>query len=201
MIARRGEPADTAWFHRAGLLEVFQTSADGRGYLARLLSAPTVICLKECVAGEADYMQTVRVLESAELVALPRARVLDVLERNPALCLSTLLEVARAFCGAAKLESNRLDSLESLLANVLLAYTDCCGEPWDRGIRMRVKRTQSDLAEAVGGNERSINRILTVWKRRGWVDKRDARYLVFDRDALASIVGSDTQALVHRGRA
>jgi CRP-like cAMP-binding protein len=201
VVATRGEPATTAWYHASGLLEVYQTGSDGRGYLARILKAPTLICLKECLAGEAAYLQTVRVLESAELVRLPRARALAVLRDDPKLCLATLIEVSRAFCGAARLEANRLESTEGLLASALLAYTSACGEPWDGGVRIRVKRTQTDLADAIGTTERSVNRVLTAWKREGWVDKRDARYLVFDVPRLMSFVSEESAGLVHEGMA
>ncbi len=201
VLSRRGEPATTLWYQASGLLEVYQTSADGRGYLARILVAPTVLCLKECLAGEAGYMQTVSVLEAAEVVSISRERALEVLGAHPALCLNTLVEVSRAFCGAAGLEANRLDSAERLLASVLLAYTAACGEPWDGGVRMRVKRTQTDLAGAIGANERSVNRVLGVWKREGIVDKRDARYLVLDRAALVELADPQALALVYRGDA
>jgi len=201
VLARRGDPAVTAWFQARGLLEVYQTSPEGGGYLARILVAPTVLCLKECLAGEAGYMQTVGVLEEAEVVPISREQVLGVLAEHNALCLSTLVEVSRAFCGAASLEVNRLDGTERRLASLLLAYTAACGEPWDGGLRMRVKRTQTDLASAIGANERSVNRALTAWKRRGIVDKRDARYLVLDRAALAEIADDAALALIHRGDA
>jgi CRP/FNR family transcriptional regulator len=201
VISRRGERADVAWLHTQGQLEVFQSSVDGRGYLARILVAPTVICLKECLAGEANFLQTVRVLDSAELVAVSRARVLTVLESHPSLCLSTLVEVSRAFCGSVKLESNRLHSTESLLANVLLAYTTACGERWDGVVRMRVKRTQADLAEAIGANERSVNRLLTTWKEQGLIDKRDARYMVLQPEKLAAFIEEGSAVLVHHSRA
>lgn len=201
IVARRGDDANAFWFHASGTLEVFQPGADGRSYLARLLIAPSVICLKECLAGEESYLQTVRVLERAALVRVDRARALDLLMAHPALALRTLVEVSRAFCGAARLEANRLHSTESLLANVLLAYVDACGEPWDRAMRMRVKRTQADLAECIGANERSINRLLTSWKTSGLVDKKDARYFVTDRERLAALVEEGASALVHRGAA
>jgi hypothetical protein len=63
VIARRGDAADGFWLHADGLLEVFQSGSDGRSYLARILVAPSVICLKECLAGEESYLQTVRTLE------------------------------------------------------------------------------------------------------------------------------------------
>lgn len=201
VVARRGEPATACWYHATGTLEVFQPGDDGSSYLARLLLAPNIICLKECMAGEASYLQTVRALEHASLVRIERERALALLMANPALSLRTLVEVSRAFCGAARLESNRLHGTESLLANVVLAYCEACGEPWDGVVRMRVKRTQADLAECIGANERSVNRILTAWKAQGLVDKRDARLLVLDAPRLAERVDDGARALVHRGDA
>ncbi len=201
VIARRGEAASACWYHAAGALEVFQPGDDGRSYLARLLLAPNIICLKECLAGEASYLQTVRALERASLVRIERTRAVALLMANPALSLRTLVEVSRAFCGAARLESNRLHDTESLLANVVLAYCEACGEPWDGVVRMRVKRTQADLAECIGANERSVNRILTAWKSEGLVDKRDARLLVLDAARLAERVDDGARALIHRGDA
>jgi CRP-like cAMP-binding protein len=201
IVAQKGASAGTAWFHSRGLLEVFQTNHQGASYLARILVAPNLVCLKECVAGRERYLQTVRVLESAALVPLPREPALRILERHPRVCLSTLVEVTRAFCGAVSLEANRMETIESLLANVILAYTRSCGESWDRGTRMRVKRTQEDLAEAVGGNERSVNRVLARWKKEELVDKRDARYLVFEAERLKSFVSRGVGDLVHYGEA
>ena len=200
-LSRRGEPADTMWYQASGLLEVHQTTEDGRSYLARILVAPTVLCLKECLAGETTYLQTVRVLEAAEVVAISRARLLEVLAARSELCLSTLVEVSRAFCGAARLESNCMADAERLLAHALLAYTEACGEPWDGGRRLRVKRTQTDLAGAIGANERSVSRVLGAWKRQGWVDRRDGRYLVRDRAALLARAEVETIDLIHHGHA
>ncbi|MBI1949270.1 MAG: Crp/Fnr family transcriptional regulator [Deltaproteobacteria bacterium] len=201
VIARRDDPATACWYHATGALEVFQPGADGRSYLARLLLAPNIICLKECIAGEQRYLQTVRALERASLMRIERERALALLMANPALSLRTLVEVSRAFCGAAGLEANRLHGTESLLANVVLAYCEACGEPWDGVVRMRVKRTQADLADCIGANERSVNRILTTWKAQGLVDKRDSRLLVLDATRLAERVEDGRRALVHHGDA
>ncbi|OGQ25083.1 MAG: hypothetical protein A2138_21680 [Deltaproteobacteria bacterium RBG_16_71_12] len=201
VVARRDDAATACWYHATGALEVFQPGSDGRSYLARLLLAPNVICLKECIAGEERYLQTVRALEHATLIRIERERALALLMANPALTLRTLVEVSRAFCGAARLEANRLHATEGLLANVVLAYCEACGEPWDGVVRMRVKRTQADLAECIGANERSVNRILASWKAQGLVDKRDARLLVLDAARLAERVEDGSRALLHRGDA
>ena len=200
-VCRRDQPVDVAWVAVRGQLEVFQTSDNERSYLARIVRAPTLLCLKECLAGETSCLQTVRVLESAELVAMPRAAELALLRNNPDLCLNTLVEVCRTFCGAVRLESNRMHLAESLLANVMLAYATACGEPWDGGTRLRVKRTQLDLANAIGSNERTVNRVLTAWKEAGFTDRRDARHLILRRERLEALVEPGSRTLVHQGRA
>jgi CRP-like cAMP-binding protein len=200
VLSRRGEEAVAFWILVEGALEVFQPSPDGRSYLARILLPTSIACLKECLANESAYLQTVRVLERARVVRLSRAEGAAILQAHPALCLQTLVEVSRAFCGAARLEANRMHKADSLLANVLLSYTSACGEPWDGGVRMRVKRTQSELADCVGSNERSVNRLLSSWKDDGLIDKKDARYLVKDRQRLAALVEDDLLALVHHGK-
>ncbi len=137
----------------------------------------------------------------ATLLRVGRETGLMMLKAHPELALRTLIELSRAFCGAARLEANRLHSTESLLAQALLGYVEACGEPWDGHQRMRVKRTQADLAECIGTNERSINRRLTAWKSAGLIDKKDARYSVVDAARLRELIEPGMRALVHRGRA
>ncbi len=200
IVAERGMPAKVAWFLDEGALEVFQPGVNGAQYLARLLVGPTVFCLKECLAGEQTYLQTVRVLERARLHPITRPQVLSHLEQNPAMCLTTLIEVSRAFCGAARLEGNRMVPTESLLAHALLAYADVCGNLMDGARHLRVRRTQADLADCVGATERRVNSILGGWRREGVIQKGDGMLIVADRDALLQLVEDNAVTLVHRGK-
>jgi CRP-like cAMP-binding protein len=200
LLAERGLPATVAFFLAEGTLEVFQPGADGASYLARLLVGPTVLCLKECLAGEETYLQTVRVLEKARLHAMTRAQVMAHLQADAAMTLGTLVEVSRAFCGAARLEGNRMQSTESLLAHALLAYADVVGDDVDAGIRLRVKRTQADWAECVGATERRVHTLWNEWKRQGFIDGARGVTEILDRDALLERIDDSVVALVHRGR-
>jgi CRP-like cAMP-binding protein len=203
MVTAQGKPAVCAWFHARGQLEVFQHGSNERqSYLARILVAPTIIGLGECLAGETSYLKTTRVLESAALVALPRADALALLSRHPALCSHTYVEFSRAFCGVARLERTRVvDLTPSLLAQVLLAYANACGERCAGGVRLRVKRTQLELAQTIGANERTVNRLLVQWRALGIVDKRQGRHVLLAPERLEALVDEHSRALVHRGHA
>ncbi len=198
VVFRRGDEADACYFLRDGAVELLQSSEDGKAVLVKILVGPTLFGAIEPLGGEPLYLETVRVLEKANVVRLTRARFLQLVSEDAEASFECLKDVGKAFCVAAQLEPARLFPADAQLAAVLLAYADACGDPCDDGVHMRVKRTQEDLAQAIGGGERSVNRFLTEWKSRGLVSKRTARYLVHDLEGLRLIAGSLSFGLVHR---
>lgn len=198
IVFSRGDPADAAFFLRDGCIEILQTSDDGKAALQKILIGPTLFGAIECLGDAPAYLETVRVLEQANAVRVPRARFLELLREDNAASYECLRDVGRAFCVAAQLEPARLFGTDVQLAAVLVAYADACGDAEDGVVRLRVKRTQEDLAQAIGGGERSVNRFLADWRARGLVDKVDARYVLHDLDALKEIAGPLLGALVHR---
>lgn len=201
VVFERGTAADRAWFLAAGAVEIVQRSAEGTSIVVKILTAPTLFGVIEILGGEPHVLETVRALGGADVYGLPRAAFLDRIARDADAAYECLVDVGAAFCVAARFEHARLHETEALLANLLLAYVDVLGERWDGGVRVAVKRTQAELAEAIGAGERSVNRILADWKDAGLVHKIDARYLVRDRDALVERAGDLRGSLVHRFRA
>jgi len=84
------------------------------------------------------------------------------------------------------------------LAAVLCVYGDLFGVDTEFGRRIELRRSLVDLAGVVGASERQVQRLLAVWKERGLVDKLDARYVVQNRAALATIAGGFEAGWVHR---
>ena len=46
----------------------------------------------------------------------------------------------------------------------MLSYAQVFGTETDEGVRIGLRRSQADLADAIGGGERSVNRRLAGWK-------------------------------------
>jgi CRP-like cAMP-binding protein len=133
VLFERGEVADAAWFLVDGAVEVLQPSEGDGGVLLKLLHGPTLFGAIEQLVRESTYLETVRVLGHAQVVRLPRSAFLHLLRtHNDAVC-EGLLDLSTGFCVAARLEGARRFEVEALLANVLLAYIDVAGEPWDGG--------------------------------------------------------------------
>jgi CRP-like cAMP-binding protein len=199
VVFTRGDPATAVYFLRKGAVEIVQGAEDGRAVLVKILVGPCLFGTIEQLGNAREVLETVRVLESAELVRIEQAAFFELVQSDVKLAYECLLDVASAFCVAAQLENARLFSLEAQVASVLLAYGDAVGERTPQGaLRLRVARSQEDLAACIGASERSITRFLADWKKDGILDKRAGRMFLLDVPRLEEMAGPLRNAIVHR---
>ena len=199
VVFHKGEPAAHAFFLVDGAVEILQPGAGGGSVVVKLLQAPTLFGAIEAFSSDGTYLESVRCLGPVRLVRVTSARLREIAARDAAAAYDALVDVSRAFCVAARFEASRLSTTEALLANALLAYVDVVGSERDGGRFMTVKRTQADLAAAIGAAERSVNRILADWQSRDAVRKVAARYGVLDRAFLEETADELLGSLVHKG--
>lgn len=172
----RGDPARTAFLLLEGAVEIVQRSVEGSALVVKILVAPTLFGAIELVGDETEYLEAAQVLGGATVVPMSRARFRRELQGNAAQAFECLSDVSRAFCVTARFEGAVLEPTEVLLANLLLAYADVFGVPDDDGgVRIELKRTQADFAQAIGAGERSVNRVLSRFIDDGLLEKRRAR--------------------------
>jgi CRP/FNR family cyclic AMP-dependent transcriptional regulator len=197
-LVHKGGDAEAVAVLVEGAVELLHPSPDGSSVLVKILVAPTLFGVIEAIAREPSWLESVRGLGDGSVVWVPRAQFQQIVESDAAASYECLRDLGLAFAVAARHEPSRLHQVDAVLANALVAYVDACGEPWDGGMRLRVKRTQADFAAAIGASERSVNKALTEWRERGLIDKNDARYIVLDRRALIELAGELAGSLVHR---
>lgn len=201
VLFAKGAPAAHGYFLVDGAVEILQPGADGTSVVVKILQAQTLFGAIEALGAETHYLETVRCLGAVRTVRMTSARLRQIAAADVAACYEALVDVARAFCVTARFEPARLASTEAMLANVMLAYTDVVGEDRGEARFMTVKRTQADLAAAIGAGERSVNRILAEWQESGVVVKEAARYGVIKREFLEDTAGELVGSLVHRAAA
>lgn len=196
IVFERGTPAHRVYFLASGAVEVFQRGSEGVAIVVKILAPPNIFGVIEAVHGERHYLESVRVLGNATLLSADRDTFNTILRTQPAFCMAVLQNTAAAFCSAARFESTHLAPTESRLANLLLAYTDLFGEHASDGIELPLRRNQTEFAEAIASSERHVNRVLAEWKEQEIVTKRDARYVIRDRDRLAAVAEALQGSLV-----
>ena len=193
----KGALAAHGYFLVDGAIEILQAGVDGTSVVVKILRAETLFGAIEALGDESHYLETVRCLGAVRAVRMTSARLRQIAAADAAACYEALVDVARAFCVTARFEPARLATTEAMLANVILAYTDVVGEDRGGARFMTVKRTQADLAAAIGAGERSVNRILAAWQECGAIVKEAARYGVLKRGFLEDTAGELVGSLVH----
>ncbi|MBL8949323.1 MAG: Crp/Fnr family transcriptional regulator [Myxococcaceae bacterium] len=198
IVFERGQPADRAYLLFEGAHEVVQGSESGQSAVLKVVTPLTIAGSVELLAGEPDYLETIRIAGDAVMYVLEADAFIAVVGKSPSALTESAADVAQCFCGAARYEPARLFENDVVLATLFSAYADVFGEPTPKGTRISLQRSQSDLAAATGIAERSVNRILAQWQKLKLVSKDAGRYTVHDLAALKRLAGPLDGSLVHR---
>jgi CRP-like cAMP-binding protein len=198
LLFQRGDPARHAYLLFSGAYEVFQESDQGMSVVVKLVTPPTMPGTVEVIAEEPTYLESIRVAKEATLFRITARRYLELVATNPQAGYEALVDISQCFAGAARFEASRLHDTDVLLATLLSAYAEVFGRQVAGGVRVELKRSQAQLAGAIGCTERSVNRVFTQWKDQGLIAKLAGRYLLKDIATLHRTAGPLRGALVHR---
>jgi CRP-like cAMP-binding protein len=200
IVLHRGDEAAKVYLLADGAVEIFQETREGASVVVKVVTAPTLLASPEVMAGEPSYNASIRSLGRAAMYGLSREHYLQLVRTNVGAAYESIRDISIAFSGAARFEASRLFSSEALLANLLLTYAEVFGQPSAEGTRIVLKRSQADLASAIGAAERSVNRIFRQWKASRWVHKARGCYVLVDGGVLLHLAGELHGALLHRWR-
>ena len=196
-IFERGDAATHTWFLEHGAVEIVQSGDAGAEVVVKILVGPTLFGTIEALGDEPHYLESVRCLGAIRGYRMAREDFVRALAGDASLGLECAADMSRAFCVAARFEANRMYDADVLLANLLVAYAEIFGERAAGGMRLRIKRTQGELAGAIGASERQVNRLIIDWRADGRLTKSAGFYTIADLPYFAERAMPLTGSLVH----
>ncbi|MEZ5714409.1 MAG: Crp/Fnr family transcriptional regulator [Paracoccaceae bacterium] len=165
----------------SGRVDVSLTGATGRGILLYAV-VPGQSCIQSTLGllGGGDYTAEAVTRAETELVLLPRAQFLALVDSSPGF----RAVVFRAF-------ADRMQDMMQLLEKVAFQRVECrlaeqllvLSQPGPGPIRI----TQAELASAVGSAREVVSRRLETWARRGLVRTGRGTVEILDAEALREI--------------
>jgi len=179
-LVREGQLSDLLFVVVEGRLKVFVGSERGEHLNLAIVGPGEVIGLFGIVDGQ-PRLATVEALDDARLVCIRGADFHALLQRSPGLSLAVAEELAfriRDVTGSAA-DLVFLD-LPRRLVKLLLATSEGDG----------LSLTQTEIADQLGAARTSVNRNLSSFQRRGWVEIGHKNVRVLDRQALTEFGGS-----------
>ena len=160
----------------SGRIGVYLVGASGREILLYDVT-PGSSCIQSTLGllGGEDYSAEAIVEAEAQIVLLPRATFLDLIDTDPEFRKLVFSAFAQRMQSTMHiLERVAFQPVDARLAHFLLARADAG----------QVRATQQDIASAIGSAREVVSRRLDAMQKRGWLSHERGRVMILKPDAL-----------------
>jgi CRP/FNR family transcriptional regulator, cyclic AMP receptor protein len=166
---RRGEPPEHLYVVEEGKLKLGRAAGDGRGSIVALLG-PGDVLGEACVLDGHAHSVTATAVTDCLLLEIDGSAVNSWLAAFPAAVMPLLGVLARRVRAATdSLAERTFSEVAARLARELLGLAQRFGTRTERGIRVEHDLTQDELAQLVGSCRETVNKALSDFAGRGWV--------------------------------
>ncbi len=194
-VGAPGQRMDRVYVVTEGLLKVSHLSGEDRAATSRLIGPGGVVGDVDVLVDEPHITETRAVVDS-KVVAVPGPCFLEMLQAT-SFAFEHLRHVCARFCVVARQQRSILYDVNTRAASLLLAYAEAFPRPTADGLRIAHPLTQSDLAQDLGANLRSVNRAFTEWRQQGAVSTHKGWIVIRDVDSLHAATGDLPRHLLY----
>jgi CRP/FNR family transcriptional regulator len=189
-LFEEGEPCRGLLVIAEGRVEIRQISLRGREQVFHTEGSGAALGEAPLFDG-GGYIASAVALEPTRALFLPRAALIELCHRRPAVALAILKTLARRVRNFANLVSDlAFHPVSERLARYLTAATL---EPIKRGTSIDIALTQSQLAARLGTVRELVARAFSQLERNGVILRNRSRVTICDPERLASIARGDEE--------
>lgn len=192
VVVNQGEPARALFAIVRGRLKVASCGPDGRDTVLGIMAEGEVFGEVALLDG-GMRSATCTAIEPCELLAIERAEFMELLQKSPEIAVGLLHVLAgRLRRLSQRSEDAAFLDVPSRLARSLLDLATRFGEPRRApvsGIFIALKLSQQELGDLVGATRESVNKHLSDWTRRGYVEMQGGRLIISDIENVRRIAG------------
>lgn len=186
-VYRSGDLADRLYLLRTGKAKLSRQTEDGKEIILTFVG-PGELFGENSVTGEPCRHENAVIMEDAFVCVIERDRFQSYLMEHPELAL----RITQIISDRKRAMENRVIDLLSKdvrtrLAHSLVELADRYGDADDRGLRIDIRLTQTDLGQLVGSTRETTSMAFNAFRRRGYVESEDRVIWVLDREALATV--------------
>ncbi len=177
VLFSEGDESDRLYLVEDGRLAMTQRSPDGRESVVALMERGDLFGEMPLFDGQGRSTEA-RALETSSVTMVPYAPLQALYDARPTLLWSVV-----------RMLSNRLRATDSALADSV--FLDVTGRTAKRLLELAgdadefvLPVTQEELAGMVGASRERVNKAIASFLKLGWLDQRDRRYVITDREQL-----------------
>ncbi len=182
-----GDPGTSVFLLKSGRIKISRLSRDGKEFILDIVEPGEIFGEMSIVDG-GPQDTTGETLEDSTLCVIPRVEFEGLLRRKPDLAFKvTKLIGLRRKEIESRLEDLVFKDVPGRLATLLLQLARDYGIPDSRGILLRIKLSQREIANLIGASREMVNHTLTDFRRRGFIGFEGRRLIILRREALEQL--------------
>jgi len=186
-VYRFGDTADPLYVVETGLIKLTLCSPSGRDLTLGLYGAGEIFG-EESVFDDSRRVSFAIAVESSTLLAIPRARVHELLIRDASVsAFLTRLLASRVAESVRQIEKFAWSPVPARLAEALLRLARRAGVSDPAGTRVDLRITHQELANLIGSTRETTTATLNDFRRRGLIEFVRRQIVLLRPDVLSSL--------------
>ncbi len=185
-IFRQGDPADSVFFLRRGVVKLTVTSKQAKEAIVAVLNAGEFFG-EGCLAGQPLRMASASATTDCTIIRIERQKLASLLHDQHAISevfVSHLL--SRNIRYEADLVDQLFNSSEKRLARILLLLSHFGKESRSEPVLPRV--SQDDLAQMVGTTRSRVSHFMNKFREHGFINYADSGGLTVNNSLLSVVL-------------
>lgn len=193
LLCLEGQPPRGIYVLCTGRAKLSTTSAEGKSIILRIAEPGEVLGLTAAVSNT-PYEATIETMEPSQANFISQADFVHFLEAFPDVGMKVAQQLTHnCKCAYSEIRSLGLsNSVPEKIAKLLLAWAqhplDTRKKNGPAEIPLRVTLTQEEIAQFVGTSRETVSRVLSDFRRKGWLRIKGATWSILDKDALEHLV-------------
>ena len=193
LLCLEGQPARGIYVLCTGRAKLTTTSAEGKSIILRIAEPGEVLGLT-AVISSSPYEATVETLEPSQANFISQTDFVHFLKEHPDVGLKVANQLTHnCQCAYAEIRSIGLsNSVPEKIAKLVLHWAEQPLPPAagrkPNEIAFRVTLTQEEIAQFVGTSRETVSRVLSDFRKKGWLRIKGVVWTILNKHALEGMV-------------
>ena len=185
LVFSQGDPGDSLYGVVTGKVRISASTREGKEMFLNIMEPGDTFGEIALLDGN-PRTATATTTATCELMIIPRAQFLALLQREPTVAIHLLqLLCQRIRWTSAQAEDSALLTVPNRLARRLLSLAKLHGQHSPKGVQLII--SQEEMGRFLGISRQAVNQYLQEWRTKGWVDVGRGKVTVLDESALQTM--------------
>lgn len=182
-----GDPAERLSIVAMGTVKLVRPTMDGNDVLLDFVG-PGQGFGSLLELGDPTYREDVTAQSSTCILHINAQTFAALMHEFPAIAIATVRFVSAKLVDARNtIESLSAYPVDQRLAAVLVRLADRIGKQRAEDVLIEIPLSRQDLGDMTGAKVETVSRVMSEFRRAGWIDSGRKWIAVVDRDALAQV--------------